>query len=186
MTRARRTASARARRIDVLVVCTGNLCRSPIIATMLSYALPGQVIRSAGTNAPIGQPWHPLAIESLADAGYHVKGKAHQVRKPHVRDAKLILTAEGAHRGFVVGLDEWAADRTYTLLEAARLLADVPARSGIGSSALALHLALALRMRPNEFDDDLADPLLGTIDDFRHCLRVARSAVEQLLPALRD
>jgi protein-tyrosine phosphatase len=185
MTRARR-APASSRRIDVLVVCTGNLCRSPMIATMLSYALPGRVIRSAGTHAPAGQPWHPLTFEVLAEAGYHVRGKAVQLRKAHVRDAKLILPAQGMHRGVVAGMDDAAADRTYTLLEAARLLHDVPARAGIGPAPLALHLALALRMRPHEYDDDLADPLLGELADFRACLRRARKAVEVLLPALED
>jgi protein-tyrosine phosphatase len=185
MTRARR-APATPRRIDVLVVCTGNLCRSPMVATMLSYALPGRVIVSAGTHARTGQAWHPSTIDVLREAGYHARGSAHGLRKTHVRNARLILTAEGMHRGVVVGLDETAADRTYTLLEAARLLRDVPARPAIGAAPLALHLALALRLRPAEFDDDLEDPLLGDIDDFRRCLRIARDAVEQLLPALAD
>jgi protein-tyrosine phosphatase len=185
MTRARRAPTS-TRRIDVLVVCTGNLCRSPMIATMMSYALPGLTVRSAGTRAPAGQPWHPLTFEVLAEAGYHVRGRAVQLRKAHVRDAKLILTAEAAHRGVVAALDDSAADRTYTLIEAARLLRDVPARNGIGPAPLALHLALALRMRPAEFDDDLADPLLGELADFRACLRRARNAVDVLLPALAD
>ena len=184
MPRARRNVTSEARRTDVLVVCTGNLCRSPMIQTVLTYALPGRVIRSAGTAAPVGQLWHPLTLEVLTEAGYHVTGKAHQLRRQHVRDAKLILTAEGAHRGVVVGMDESAADRTYTLIEASRLLREVPAKPGLGAGALALHLALALRMHPHEFDDDLADPLLGTGDDFRACLRAVREAVHPVLPAL--
>jgi len=157
-----------------------------MIATMLSYALPGLVIRSAGTHAAVGQPWHPLTFEVLAESGYHVRGRAVQLRKPHVRDAKLILTAEAMHRGVVAAMDDSARDRTYTLIEAARLLRDVPARDGIGPAPLALHLALALRMRPAEFNDDLADPLLGELSDFRACLRRARRAVDGLLPALGD
>ena len=184
MPRARRNATSDGRRVDVLVVCTGNLCRSPMIQTVLSYALPGVVVRSAGTAAPAGQEWHPLTVEVLTEAGYHVKGKAHRLRKQHVRDAKLILTAEGAHRGVVVGMDESAADRTYTLLEASRLLREVPARDDIGAGALALHLALALRMHPHEYDDDLADPLLGKKDDFRECLRVVRYALAPVVAAL--
>ena len=184
MPRARRNATTDARRIDVLVVCTGNLCRSPMIQTVMSYALPGRVIRSAGTAAPNGQEWHPLTTEVLAEHGYHVSGTAHRLRKQHVRDAKLILTAEGAHRGIVVGMDESAADRTYTLLEAERLLREVPARPGLGAASLALHLALALRMHPHEYDDDLPDPIAGTKEDFRACLRTVRYALEPIVHVL--
>lgn len=184
MPRARRHTTTDARRIDVLVVCTGNLCRSPMMQSVLSYALPGRVIRSAGTAAPSGQEWHPLTTEVLAESGYHVSGQAHRLKKQHVRDAKLILTAEGAHRGYVVGLDDSAADRTYTMLEAERLLREVPARPGIGAAALALHLALALRLHPHEYDDDLPDPLLGTKDDFRTCLRTVRYALGPIIHVL--
>jgi protein-tyrosine phosphatase len=184
MPRARRNATSDGRRIDVLVVCTGNLCRSPMMQAVLSYALPGLVVRSAGTAAPAGQSWHPLTLEVLSDAGYHVSGKAHRLRKQLVRDAKLILTAEGAHRGVVVGLDESAADRTYTLLEAARLLREFPARPDIGAAALALHLALTLRLHPDEYNDDLADPLLGEKVDFEECLRAVRYAIKPILTAL--
>ncbi|MDT4940078.1 MAG: Low molecular weight phosphotyrosine protein phosphatase, partial [Pseudonocardiales bacterium] len=53
MLRRRRTSEP----IDVLVVCTGNMCRSPMIASMLSAAVPSLVVRSAGTGAPKGLPW---------------------------------------------------------------------------------------------------------------------------------
>ena len=185
MPRARR-APASPRPIDVLVVCTGNLCRSPMIATLLQYALPGKQIRSVGTHAVSGSAWHPSTIDVLTEAGYHAQGTAHRLRKSHVRNAKLILTAEGMHRGVVVGMDDTAADRTYTLLEAARLLGEVPSRPGVGANALALHLALALRMRPDEFDDDLADPILGDLDDFRACLAAVRTALDVIVPPLAD
>ena len=185
MPRARR-GPASPRPIDVLVVCTGNLCRAPMIATLLQYALPGRVIRSAGTHAVSGSAWHPSTIDVLTEAGYHAQGTAHRLRKAHVRNAKFILTAEGMHRGVVVGMDDSAAERTYTLIEAARLLREVPSRPGVGPDALALHLALALRMRPDEFDDDLADPILGDLDKFRACLAAVRTALDVIVPPLAD
>jgi protein-tyrosine phosphatase len=171
--------------IDVLVVCTGNLCRSPIIATLLSAAVPSLTVRSAGTAAPAGRPWHPLAIDALAEAGHHASGTAHRLKAAEVAAASLILTAEGAHRAVVVELDPSAEDRTFTLLEAARLLGASPAPEGSGPTHLAQHLAAALRTDTSEHDDDLPDPILGNLDDFRACRRVIDRSLVHLAATLR-
>lgn len=170
--------------VDVLVVCTGNLCRSPIIATVLAGAAPTLTVRSAGTAAPVGEPWHPLAIEALAEAGHAVSGHAHRLRRADVAAASLILTAEGMHRGAVVQLDAHAEDRCFTLLEAARLLTLAPAPAGLGAAGLAAHLTAALQENPQEHNDDLPDPIAGTIDDFRACLARVDHAVDGLAAAL--
>src|SRR4051794_17034374 len=170
--------------IDVLVVCTGNMCRSPMIASLLQAAAPSLTVRSAGTGAPVGQPWHPLAIEALAEVALSVSGQARQLTAPDVRAAKLILTGEGTHRAIAAQLDASAEDRAFTLLEAARLLEASPAAGGIGPTALAEHLSAALDADPSEHDDDLPDPLYGTLADFRVCRETARDALAVLVPSL--
>jgi protein-tyrosine phosphatase len=172
--------------IDVLVVCTGNLCRSPIIATLLAAAVPSLTVRSAGTGAPEGEPWHPLAVAALAEVGHDVSGRARRLRVADVTSATLVLTAEGVHRGAVVGLDPAAENRCFTLIEAARLLRLDPARAALGPAGLAEHLAAALHAHPLEHDDDLPDPLLGTIDDFRACRERVAQALDGLVPALHE
>jgi protein-tyrosine phosphatase len=172
--------------VDVLVVCTGNLCRSPIIETLLVAAAPSLTIRSAGTDAPRRQPWHPLAIEVLGEAGHSVTGYARRLRARDVRSATLVLTAAGIHRGRVVQLDPAAEDRCFTLLEAARLLQAAPAPAPLGPAGLAAHLAAALRHNPLECDDDLPDPIMGTLDDFRTCRARVQSALGPIADALSD
>jgi protein-tyrosine phosphatase len=172
--------------VDVLVVCTGNVCRSPIIETLLAAAAPSLRIRSAGTSAPQGRPWHPFALEVLAEAGHEVSGQAHRLRARDVKAATLVLTAEGMHRGRVVQLDPTAEDRCFTLLEAARLLRVAPAPAGLGPVGLAEHLAAALKANPLEQNDDLPDPLTGSIDDFRTCRNRVADAVIGIAPALRE
>ena len=171
--------------VDVLVVCTGNLCRSPIIETLLVAAAPSLRVRSAGTAAPVGRAWHPLALAVLAEVGHEVTGEARRLTKRDVSAAVLVLTAEGRHRGRVVQLDPTAEERCFTLFEAARLLQLVPAPPGIGVNALAAHLGAALRDNPLEHDDDLPDPIAGTIDDFRACRDRVDAAVHDVAPALR-
>jgi protein-tyrosine phosphatase len=172
--------------VDVLVVCTGNLCRSPVIATLLAAAVPSLTVRSAGTGAPDGEPWHPLAVQVLAEVGHDVSGRARRLRAADVASATLVLTAEGMHRGLVVGLDAGAEDRCFTVIEAARLLQLAPAPAGLGPAGLAEHLATALHDHPLEHDDDLPDPLLGTIDDFRACRERVAQALDGLVPALHE
>ncbi|MCP5602776.1 protein tyrosine phosphatase, partial [Klebsiella pneumoniae] len=41
---------------SILVVCTGNICRSPLAERILRKSLPGKKIDSAGTNALVGHP----------------------------------------------------------------------------------------------------------------------------------
>jgi low molecular weight protein-tyrosine phosphatase len=164
--------------VDVLVVCTGNLCRSPIIETLLAAAVPSTTVRSAGTAAPRGRPWHPQAVHVLAEAGHEVSGSARRLTAGDAQAAALVLTAAGMHRARVVELDPTAEERCFTLLEAARLLKIAPAPPGIGPAALAEHLTATMRSNPFEHDDDLADPIAGTIHDFRRCRdRVARAVV---------
>jgi protein-tyrosine phosphatase len=171
--------------VDVLVVCTGNLCRSPMIATLLQAAVPALAVRSAGTAAPRMRPWHPLAVQALAEVGQVVTGHAHRLRRADVAAAKLVLTAEGAHRARAVQLDPSAEDRTFTLLEAARLLRAAPA-TGLGAAGLAAHLAGALRANPGEHVDDLADPIFGDITQFRRTRDEIEAALSDLIPALRS
>jgi protein-tyrosine phosphatase len=171
--------------VDVLVVCTGNLCRSPIIETLLAAAVPSLTVRSAGTGAAEGRPWDPLAVEVLAEAGHDVSGEARRLRAADIRAATLVLTAAGLHRGRVVQLDPSAEARCFTLLEASRLLRLAPAGPGIGPAGLAEHLAAALRAHPLEQDDDLPDPIGGTIEDFRTCRERVAAAVLSMGPALQ-
>lgn len=170
--------------MDVLVVCTGNLCRSPMIATLLQAAVPSLTVRSAGTAAPLMRPWHPLAMQALAEVGQVAEGRAHRLRRGDVMSATFLLTAEGMHRALAVRLDPSAEDRAFTLLEAARLLRVAPAAAGIGPEALAAHLAAALRANPAEHGDDLADPIFGDIRQFRKTREEIEAALAELVPAL--
>ena len=47
----------------VLVLCMGNLCRSPYAAALLAERMPELEVRSAGLNAADGHPAEPRAVE---------------------------------------------------------------------------------------------------------------------------
>ncbi|GAA4358704.1 low molecular weight protein-tyrosine-phosphatase [Variovorax defluvii] len=79
----------------VLVVCTGNICRSPLAAAMLSRDLSGRTIASAGLAAPVGAPADPMALEFAAARGLDLSAhRARHVTLAMCQTADLILVME--------------------------------------------------------------------------------------------
>jgi len=66
------TAQALRSAANVLVVCHGNIIRSPFAAHLLKRALAGRAgvsISSAGLEAERGRPSHPIAVQTAAKLG---------------------------------------------------------------------------------------------------------------------
>lgn len=51
----------------ILVVCLGNICRSPTGERLLQHYLPGKIIRSAGLAAVINGKAHPISQRIAAE-----------------------------------------------------------------------------------------------------------------------
>ena len=76
----------------ILIVCVGNICRSPMAEVLLRKHLGGGdevTVESAGLAALVGHPIDPLAQAVLADHG--LSGEGHVARQV---DAKMIGTAD--------------------------------------------------------------------------------------------
>ena len=72
-------------RYRILVVCTGNICRSPMAEGMLKKDLPERLaarvmISSAGTHALHGNMAQPHAIEVMQGMGVDISGAAGAAR----------------------------------------------------------------------------------------------------------
>lgn len=157
----RLTAARSGEPIDILTVCTGNICRSPYIAGALAAAVPGLTIGGAGTAAMVG--WEPVTevLTALKAVGAPDPVPARQLTKRLVRSASFILTATAAHRGEVLRLDKTADQRTFTIKEAARLAGSYVAAGATPQERLAdlaQHLLAEAEKDPWDHDDDLADP----------------------------
>jgi protein-tyrosine-phosphatase len=159
----------------VLLVCTGNICRSAL-AERLGRAYLDEVLGpdagvvqlvSAGVQAVVGSTMHPDSALVLRGLGGDPEGfVARQLVDDMAIDADLTLTMTRQHRRDVLRGAPRALSRTFTLREAADLVAlvgedvDVPG-DGLAERArtLVTELAAARSRRQSSTDDDIRDPI---------------------------
>ena len=104
---------------SVLVVCVGNICRSPLGERVLARALPGLRVSSAGLAAVVGQGADEDAAKVAAEVGIDLSGHVARQLTPEIGTAHdLILVMEPGHRaeifrrfpalsGRVMLFDQW-------------------------------------------------------------------------------
>jgi len=87
----------------VLVVCTGNICRSPMAEGMLKQRLSNALtqavtISSAGTHALHGNQAQPFAIQVMQRRGIDISEHRARLAGPAlIRAADLIVVMEALH-----------------------------------------------------------------------------------------
>ena len=84
---------------NILVLCIGNICRSPLAQALLARELPQHTVWSAGLGALVGQPADPFSIEVAAANGLDITShRAQQVSSWLCQQTELILVMEQAHK----------------------------------------------------------------------------------------
>lgn len=117
---------------NLTVLCTGNICRSPIAEALLRFAFREHqdiTIRSAGLQAALGRSITPDALDILRHNNllgekplfdpntFH----ATQITAQEIKESDLVLVMTTEHRTQTVALAPAALKRTFTLKEAATL-----------------------------------------------------------------
>lgn len=100
----------------ILIVCVGNICRSPTAELLFRHYLPNLHVASAGIRALTGQGMddtaRSLVEEHGLDGSHHI---ARQLDEGMIRDADLILAMERAHVDIIVRRTPHAMGRTLLL-----------------------------------------------------------------------
>jgi protein-tyrosine phosphatase len=154
----------------ILVVCTANVCRSPVAADLLQRALRATTgdeawsVRSAGT-APIRVPLDSNTLAAAAAVGLHLGEHVprHLERDVLRRDGvDLVLTMSRAQLREVTAIDASWWPRAFTLKEIVRRASavapaapDEPLATWLGRVAVGRRAAAMLKPDPA---DDVSDP----------------------------
>lgn len=100
----------------ILVVCVGNICRSPTAEFLLKAALPSKQISSAGLAAVVNHDMDTQARAVAERNGVHCpKHTARQLTRELCHEADLILVMEQRHRDGVTQLCPEARGKVFLL-----------------------------------------------------------------------
>jgi len=124
--------------MNILFVCTGNTCRSPMAAAIMNkLAIENGLdvrIESAGLFAAEGEPASPEAIEALKKYDIDLSDhRSQQITPELIEKSDLIITMTEAHK---LVLQDVAKEKTVTVCELAGL------------------------------DDEIDDPFGGDLEDY--------------------
>ena len=106
---------------NVLVVCVGNICRSPMAEAILQDALKddsGITVSSAGVGALVGYPADEHAVSLMKERGLDLSGhEARQLTPQLVSENDLILVLEAGHKRVIDANEPAARGKVYRLGE---------------------------------------------------------------------
>lgn len=149
--------------MEVLVVCSGNTCRSPLAEALLTSALAragveGISVRSAGTAAVAGAPAsegsYLVALEHGLDLSAH---QARPLTPEMVQRASLILTMGRSHRSRV---------------------------EAMGGSGKVMLLGELAGRAPAEAE--VPDPFGGPLDEYRDTFSALEAMIAAALPRILE
>jgi protein-tyrosine phosphatase len=176
----------------ILAVCTANICRSTMVEYLLRNAVTSPdgttdfEVSSAGMRGWDGAPMDAFAAAELRRLGGDPSYFLSRSFTPAMGErADLILAATADHRRLVLQELPHALRRTFTLLEFAYLVSEVPAvREGAPSPAELVSRAAAHRGAASIDTYDLADPYGQPAQVHRETAEIVRDAVAVIAEAL--
>lgn len=109
----------------VLVVCIGNICRSPMAEGLIRQAVPGVQISSAGLSALVGHGADPIAVQIMAKMKVDISPhRARMLTDAIAREADLILVMDEQQKQQLATQYPYTRGKVFKLGEASKQ--DIP------------------------------------------------------------
>lgn len=104
---------------NILFVCTGNTCRSPMAEALFNHLCKSGdfQVRSAGIFATDGQNISDHAKKVLEEKGISVDHQAAKLKEEDIHWATYVLTMTENHKDAVCQVFPKAVDKTFTISE---------------------------------------------------------------------
>ncbi|MCW2783854.1 MAG: low molecular weight phosphatase family protein [Marmoricola sp.] len=170
-------------RFRILVVCVGNVCRSPVGERLLAARLPAErfEVSSAGVGAMVGYAMSTYAEAELVGYGGDATGfAAQQVTPAMIQASDLVLTATRDLRSQVLAESPGALRRTFTILEFAALVEMAEGDTGPDI----VRWAGAHRSAAGAVEQDVPDPFRQGPELHAAAAKAINDAVQQIAKGL--
>jgi protein-tyrosine phosphatase len=102
-------------------MCTGNVCRSPMAETLMSYHIANMgfeaTVISRGLAAPVGRPPHPHAVQVASTHGIPLRAekRAASVTSAEMAMAAAVFVMDDGHRREIQLRFPTASGKTFLL-----------------------------------------------------------------------
>lgn len=151
---------------QVLFVCSGNTCRSPIAEGLLKVKLPPHLqtevkVASCGTLGLENQPATPNAVTVAREKGANIANHFSQgIAEKLIASSNIIFCMAEEHRRYILHHFPTYRDNVF-------LLRDFGAKEKLD-------------------DPDIFDPIGSSIGVYRECCRIIDIELNRILPYLVD
>lgn len=174
---------------SILIVCTGNVCRSPVGEVALRALLPESFdLSSAGTHAMVGSAAAPETLEFVArELDTKLDFTARQLTREMAEAADLIISMTVEQRAWIARTAPRTVRRTFTLKEIEKISFDMPPNQApLSFRELAVASSrLRGRLAAEGTDLDIEDPYGGPPGAYEESFQQVLNSSRELAASIR-